>query len=137
MRELKTRLDDGKVQAFAPATVTTTQTSAAINLQGYNSALIEWNFGASGDTLSGSIYFVGTVTECATSGGSYTTVAAADLIGSVPTVDDPAEDSAIYLAAYVGTKQYIKVGVAVTGTHTNGTPIGITVFRGHKLSLNA
>ena len=122
------------VQAIEPQALSGAGPSvdgADVDLQGYESATCSFNFGDSGDTLSGSIYWTGTVEESDDGGGSgYTTVAAADLVGTPPVVDAPAEDTQAYTVAYVGHKRYIRLVVTGTGTHSVGTVIGGTIVRG-------
>ena len=37
----------------------------------------------------------------------------------------------IYRVGYVGGKRYVRVVLAKTGTHSNGTPLGAMIVRGH------
>ena len=125
-----------KEQILDPAVATATVTSSACDLQNYESADFSVSFGESGDTLSGTVKWDCKLTECDTEGGSYTDVAAADIIGASSNafglVDAAADDDEIYTLGYKGTKQFIKVVVTGTGTHTNGTIIGIYASKGHK-----
>jgi hypothetical protein len=96
---------------------TTAQTSAALDVQGYDTA----HFGiAIGTTIGSAVAYK--ITECDTSGGSYTDVAAAQMVGAGLTA---AANSTIRVA-YVGTKRYIKCVVTPTGA----TDITITAHRG-------
>lgn len=119
--------------AIVPAVATATVTSAEIDLQGFDSATVLFDIGNSGDTLSGSVYWTLTLTESDTSGGTFTTVAAADIVGGVAShlIDAPAEDSVVVAFGYTGSKRYIKGVATKTGTHSNGTPIGIASALGH------
>lgn len=132
----RTQVEDLSVSQIAiAATKTTTVTSSAVDTFGYDAATIIFDIGNSGDTLSGSLYWTLTLTECDTSGGSYTAVAAADLLGwsgaASYVIDAPAEDSLAVKVGYKGAKQFIKAVATVTGTHTNGTPMGILAVLGH------
>lgn len=139
-RELYTSLNDGKVQHLAPATLTGDSTylsGTGVDLQGYNSALVVFNFGVSGDagSLSGSVKIEGSIGESDSAATGW--AEATDIVGTVPTIDDAAEDASVHVVAYLGSKRYILPGLNFTGTHTNGTPCAITVLRAHKRTLNA
>ncbi len=114
-------------QVVAPAVATATVTSSAIDLQGSNRAVVVFNIGASGDTLSGSVYWTLSMTECDTSNGTYTAVDVADLHNSAATIviDSNSEDETAVKFGYKGSKRYLKAVATKTGTHSNGTPIGI------------
>lgn len=117
-------------QAQKPATATNNVTSAAIDLQGYDSLAVLFDIGQSGDTLSTSVYWTLKLQE-SDDNSSYTDVSASDLHNSAATivVDDPAEDETVLKFGYKGGKRYVK-GLAVkSGTHTNGTPIGIIAVK--------
>lgn len=139
-RELYTSLNDGKVQHLAPATKSTDSTylsGTGIDLAGYNSALVIFSFGVSGDaaSLSGSVKIEGSIGESDTSNSGW--VEASDIVGTLPVIDSSADDDAVYIVSYVGSKRYILPGLNFTGTHTSGTPCAITVLRAHKRALNA
>jgi hypothetical protein len=87
--------------AVVPATLTATNTSAAIDLQGFESAMVIIQTGA----IGGAGNFTPKLTECATSGGTYTDVADADLNGIFPAV---LAASSIYRVGYRGSKRFIK-----------------------------
>ena len=44
---------------------------------------------------------------------------------------NPDSAGGIFRVGYVGGKRYVRVVLAKTGTHSNGTPIGAMVVRGH------
>lgn len=119
--------------ATVNAVATGTVTSSAIDTKGYESATVIFDIGNSGDTLSGTVYWTLSLTECATSGGSYTAVAAADIVGGVASVviDAPSEDSLAVKFGYKGNLPFIKGVATATGTHSNGTPIGIISVLGN------
>lgn len=114
--------DIGVVAAVVPATLTATNTSAAIDLQGFDSATVIIQTGA----IGGSGNFTPSLVECATSGGSYTAVATTDLIGSFT---DPLAASSVYKIGYRGNKRYIKTVL----TLNSGTNIvaGVVVVKSH------
>ena len=111
----------GVVAAVVPATLTATNTSAAIDLQGFNSALVMIQTGA----IAGAGDFTPKLTECATSGGTYTDVAAADLNG---TFAASLAASSVYKVGYRGNKRFIKTVL----TLNSGTSIvaGAVVIKG-------
>lgn len=118
-------------QPVNPSVATTTQTSGAIDLQGYGSASVVFSLGQSGDTLSGSLYWTLKL-QHSDDDSSYTNVAAADVIDGITSivVDDAAEDERSYSMGYIGNKQYIKAVATPTGSHSNGTPLGVLALRG-------
>lgn len=127
-------------QLLDPATVTADATTASIDLQGYDSAELLVAVGESGDTLSGTVYWDLIVQESADN-TVFTAVADADLLtrgnaittvtdGKFATIDAAAEDDAVFKIGYVGSKRYVHVKIDATGTHTNGTDIGVLGERG-------
>lgn len=120
-------------QVVNPAVATSTVTSSAIDRQGYGSVTALFSIGNSGDTLSGSVYWTLKLTECDTSGGTYTDVALADLYNSAATlvIDAGSEDNIVAKFGYRGSKRFVKAIATATGTHTNGTPIGVIAMLGH------
>lgn len=128
MHDLKNNL---KVSpSLLPATRTADANGTGVDLAGYNGALCVFTFGASGDTLSGTVYVAGVVQE-SDDNSTFTDVADADLIGTEPLVNDPAEDDAAYVVGYKGAKRYIRCKLDFTGTHTNGIPCATSVIAGN------
>lgn len=121
-----------------PATKTATTTSGAVDLQAFNSVSICFIFGASGDTLSGTVYWTCKITECDTVGGTYTDVADAEVIdGSTSpsnsvVVDVTGEDSLAYRLGYTGNARFLKAVITATGTHTYGTPLAMMAILGNE-----
>lgn len=99
--------------------------------------MLQANVGVSLDTLSGSVYAELEVEE-SDDGITYTDVADDDLSDSVTgtntgtfgVIDDPAEDDQEYKTEYRGSKQYCRVVLNLTGTHTNGIPVGVMALIG-------
>jgi hypothetical protein len=114
MRDLASNI--GVVAAVVPAVLIATNTSAAIDLQGFDSAAVIINTGA----IVGAGNFTPKLTECDTSGGTYTDVAAADLIGTFPSALAAAS---VYKVSYVGSKRYVKTVL----TLNSGTSIAASV----------
>lgn len=118
-------------QHLNPVVSTTTKTSTAIDLQGYNSAIVLFSIGLSGDTLSGSVYWTLKL-QHSDDNSTYTDLAAGDLNSPSLTsvVNSAALDETVYNFGYQGAKRYLKAIATPTGTHTNGTPIGVIALRG-------
>ncbi len=118
-------------QVLAPVVATATKTSSAIDMQGFNSLLVLFNIGLSGDTLSGSVKWTLKLQE-SDDNSSYSDVALADLfqLAASIVIDDPAEDETVIAFGYRGAKRYVKAVATPTGTHTNGTPMGMSAVRG-------
>ena len=124
-RDLKNNVNT--VQSIAPGTYTTTQTGASADLAGYESATIEFNIGLWTEGT-----FTPTVEESADD-ATFTTVAAADLIGTPPTVNDSSsDDNTITLVGYRGAKRYLRVVITVGGGSPDDTcAYAVTIWRGH------
>lgn len=135
---------------LAPVVRTTSVLSAALDLQGFEAALIAFHIGVFGDAASGSVFFEAELQECATSGGSYTAVADTDLLfpgavvartGSVAAsgvffqskTTGAVDLAGLYTVGYRGSKEFLKVNVRVTGTNSTGTPVSIVGYAGHAL----
>lgn len=118
-------------QHLNPVTSTTTKTSTSIDLQGYNSANVLFAVGASGDTLSGSVYWTLKLTH-SDDDTTYTDVALAELNNTAATVvvNSSSLDKTVYGFGYNGAKRYLRAVATPTGTHTNGTPLGMLALRG-------
>jgi hypothetical protein len=123
LRDLSHNL--GVVQALVPQVLAATDTSAAIDLLGFDSAMVVINTGAivsAGD-------FTAKLQESDVSGSGYTDVAAADLTGTLPA---SLTASGVFKQGYIGNKRYLKL---VT-TKNSGTSIavGAVVVKGNAVS---
>ena len=107
--------------------------ASAINLAGFQGALIEFGAGALGAQIN--TYEV-EIVECETVGGTYTAVAAADLVGTEPTLThtdapDLDESSTIKTVGYIGSKQFIRANLKVpTGAGTGSGIVWANVVKG-------
>jgi hypothetical protein len=140
MRDLSNNINPAV--SIINAVKTAAGNGTGVDLQGYESATILVDVGAEGDTLSSSVYFEISL-EHSDDDSTYTDCAQADIIdGTISSggiwlkLDGTANgnpDSAggIFRVGYVGGKRYVRVVLAKTGTHSNGTPIGAMVVRGH------
>lgn len=107
---------------WPPVAVAATKTSAAIDLANAieNVFILEYGLWTDGTHTP-------TLTYCSTSGGTYTTVAAADLVGSFTAVNSTTlaanGGSYIHKVSYIGPYQFIKFVDTVAGA-TTGAIIG-------------
>lgn len=115
----------GVALAVSPAVLTATNTSAAIDLQGFEAATVVVSTGA----IAGSGNFTPKLQESDASGSGFTDVAAKDLIGSFPAV--LAADTA-YKVGYLGSKRYVRTVI----TLNSGTSIAASaaIIRAHARS---
>ena len=136
------------VQAVAPVVVRTgtVPDPAAVDLAGYNSAVIEMSCGAKPSGEDGAITLkLEHADDSTTPGtaGTFSSVAAADVQGATPdaggiiktlatAADAPA---AVYKFGYVGGKRHIKLTIDAAADNTNGTIIGVTVIKSHGLDV--
>lgn len=123
------------VQTLVPIMGNTTAegTGIGVDRSGFGEALMIAQCGISGDTLSGSIYWTIQFQECDTdTAGSYTNIAAADMDGGANDhiINAAAEDPTTIVRCYRGSKPWVRVVFAQTGTHTNGTPISAVILCG-------
>lgn len=128
--------------SLAVATRTAAANGTGVDLQGYEGATILVDVGAEGDTLSGSVYFEVSL-EDSTDNSTYSDCAQADIVdGTIAaggiflkidgtTGGNPDSTGGVFRVGYVGGKRYVRVVLAKTGTHSNGTPLGAMVVKSH------
>jgi hypothetical protein len=126
------------VATQVPAVVTADANGTTVDLQGFNSAMVVVNTGVEGDTLSGSVKFDFILEHSdndsdwsAVTSSTDVTEGSVDSSGIFLTLDANAETPQISQIGYIGGKQYIRCKIDVTGTHSNGTPMGVTVIKGN------
>ena len=120
MRDLANNI--GTVQAVAPAVLAATNTSAAIDLLGFESAAVIINTGA----IVGAGDYTAKLQESdTTTGGDFGDVAAANLVGTLPA--SLAADSVVKVG-YIGNKRYVRTVI----TKNSGTSIaaGAVIVKG-------
>ena len=121
-----------------PGTYTSTQTSSACNISGYEGAAFAIVYGTSGDTLSPSLYWTAKLQHCATEAGTYTDIATSDvqigMTNSFGLISAPSEDEEVYWLGYNGAFDYVKVVVTATGSHIYGTPFCALAYLGMPCS---
>lgn len=122
------------IASLPPVAVGTTgtgKTGIAVDTRGYDAVELEFSYGAITATAA---TFTATVLEGDTTGGAFTSVADADLIGTesgagiaagTPRADGSNENVTKRLG-YIGTKRYVKG--RVVSTATAGTPVGVNVI---------
>lgn len=123
MRDIANNL--GIVQAVAPSVLTATNTSAAIDLIGFDSAVVVVNTGA----IAGSGNFAAKLQESDESGSGFADVPAEYLVGTLPAV---LAATSVVKQGYVGNKRYLRTVI----TLNSGTSIaaGAVVVKGHASS---
>jgi hypothetical protein len=134
MRDLHNNLK--AVRSVDPIVATADTNGDGVDLQFYEGALVLYHFGITGDTLSASVK-VACELEESVDNSVWTAVAAADVLGTLQTVDDAAEDDEIYQVGYIGSKRYIRPVFNFTGTHTNGIEIAASVVKGFPIHAPA
>jgi hypothetical protein len=129
------------VQAVAPVNVldATVPTTVEIDLQGFDSCVIEISHGAKavGDAGTIDVTLTHADDDGTGSSGDYANVAAADVLGVTPSsgvvfnLAAGAVDAAVARVGYVGGKRFIKAAVTETGDNATGTIMSITIIKGH------
>jgi hypothetical protein len=127
------------VVALGPIAATTDQTSGAVDLQGFGSAMVLVQAGIGGITFDGTnkLEFRLQHSETTTA-GDFVDVVQADVNGltlgsngiiraliaahAAPSVTE---------ASYVGNRRYLRVIADFSGTHGAATPFAVTIVRGH------
>lgn len=121
MRDLAHNL--APVVALVPQVLAATDTSTAIDLLGFNGAMLVVNTGA----IVSSGNFTAKLQESdTTTSGDFTDVVAADLVGTLPSA---LAASMVYKQGYIGARRYLRL---VT-TKNSGTSIaaGAVLVKGH------
>lgn len=113
----------GLVQAVAPAVLSATNTSAAIDLLGFESAVAVINTGA---IVSAGDFTAKLQESDTTTSGDFADVAAEHLVGTLP---DTLEASSVVKLGYIGNKRYIRTVLTKNG----GTSLaaGVVIVKGH------
>lgn len=111
------------ISAVAAAVLTASSTSAAIDLQGFDSASVLINTGA---IVSAGNFTPKLQESDTTTSGDFTDVASSDLLGAFP---EALAASTAYKVGYRGNKRYIRVVL----TLNSGTSIAasVQVLKGH------
>ncbi len=121
---------------LVPAVTTADATGEAVDRRGFESVEHAVITGQSGDTLSGSVK-IDLKLEHSHDNSAWDTVTTPDVIGATvtdgifATIEDAAEDEAVYRIGYIGGRRYSRVVADFTGTHSNGIPLAAIVLLGH------
>ena len=122
------------------AVKTAAANGTGVDLKGFEEATAIVDVGAEGDTLSGSVYFELSL-EHSDDDSTYTDCVQADVINGTiaaggiwlkldgTTGGDPDTTGGNWQIGYVGGKRYLRLVLAKTGTHTNGTPISGVIVK--------
>lgn len=135
--------DHSVASSLVPAVRTTSGNGTGVSVgDKYEGALCQFSVGAFGDALpstsSGATacYITPTLQE-SDDNSTYTDVAAADIIGSLPgnlassSLGGAGGASATYTVGYRGSKRYLRWKDARTGTQSTGTPTSALITRGY------
>tara|TARA_R110000868_G_scaffold244926_2_gene501392 strand:+ start:3834 stop:4265 length:432 start_codon:yes stop_codon:yes gene_type:complete len=125
------------VQTLDPALTTSSRVGAPVDRRGFEAVEHIAMFGASGDTLSGSIK-TDVKLEASEDGTNWSPVSDAGDVNGGPvsetgifaTVNSTSVDQKEYRIGYVGNARYSRVSLVLTGTHTNGTPTSAIAILG-------
>lgn len=101
--------DVNVVASLVPAVQSATLKGSTVDTKGYSDALLIVNTGA---IASAGDYVVTMEHSDTTTDGDFTTVAAADKIGTLPAT---LEASTVYRQAYIGSKRYVRAVITKTG----------------------
>ena len=122
------------------ATKTAAANGSGVDLKGFEEATAIVDVGAEGDTLSSSVYFEISL-EHSDDDSTYTDCVQADIVNGTiaaggiwlkldgTTGGDPDTAGGQWQIGYVGGKRYVRLVLAKTGTHTNGTPISGVIVK--------
>lgn len=121
------------------------ENGSGIDLQGFEEATAVVSVGAEGDVLSTSVYFEVSL-EHSDDDSTYTDCVQADIVNGTIAAGgiwlkldgsaggDPDTAGGQWQVGYVGGKRYVRLVLAKTGTHTNGTPISGLVVKSRPRS---
>lgn len=139
-KEITTSLAQSMAINAQTISTDTTTTGSAIDLADYDAGVNIIFF--SGTVTDGA--YTPYITECDTSGGTYTAVADDDLVAQDPSSSTAPEAQAVLSASnstskigYVGSKQFIKVAYVSASTSSGATSMGaIAVKAGNVLPVS-
>jgi hypothetical protein len=139
LRSLHNKVKVSQVIAPINSASTTDINSTAVEVSHFGSLMFVASFGISGDTLSGSVK-VEAELEHSDDNSNWSDCADSDLsaavagtnTGTFAVVDGAADDEQSYSVGYLGSKQYVRVVMNKTGTHTVGIPLSAYALQGHS-----
>jgi hypothetical protein len=117
---------------------TTEGTGVVVDLKGYEGAKVVISIGTALDTLDSDNYITPSLTDCATSDGTFAALdstqyrfAAGDFGAASDTDTDGRTIEVVLQPGTSKVERFIKPLLTFTGTHTNGTPIAAYVEKTH------
>lgn len=125
MRDMKNNV--GASVTLAPATRTTDATGTGVDRTGYESVTLLVQVGL---LTMGEYSFPFKESD---DDITYTTIAAADLIGDAIVINDASDDEKVYRLGYKGKKKYVRGDLAVTAQSpsiTTGLPCSAMILLG-------
>ena len=143
MRDLISHI--GNVLAIGPVVATADVTSSAIDLKGFDSAVVDILVGVGGITFTTTnkvefllthskddvTYTAVTADDVRLGAGADATVGTGGIVRSLTAAHAAA--SAVKVG-YIGPNRYLKVTADFSGTHATGTPITVLVIKGNAQS---
>lgn len=124
------------VVALGPIVLDADNVPVAVDLDGYEAAMIEVAVGVGGITFTDSNKIEFKLTH-SDDNSTYAAVVAADVQGVTPATGGIIKSLVAAHAAatvnkigYIGRKRYLKILADFSGTHGTGTPICVTVVKG-------
>lgn len=118
------------------ATLSADNTPAAVDLQGFDAAVIVLAIGVGGITFTGTNKIEFKLTH-SDDDSSYSDVTTADMLGVtvasggiIKSLTSAHAAAASYRYGYRGSKRFVKLLADFGGTHATGTPIAATLVRG-------
>jgi len=139
MKDLKNNV--AVVEVLPPAAMTADNTPAALDLNGFRSAVLLLHVGIGGITFSGTNKIEFKLTH-SDDDATYEAVTADDLDGVdsvgtggiVKSLTSEQAAATLDKIGYVGGKRYLKLLADFSGTHGTGTPIAAVLVKGHPLN---
>lgn len=137
MRDLISNI--GVAIAIPAAAYDADNTPAAIDVRGFDSAVLVIHVGAGGIEFDSTNKIEFKLTHADAENGDYTAVTAIDVAGVesvgsggiVKTLNAAHAAASVTKIGYVGGKPFLKLLAEFSGTHTDPTPISATVILGH------
>lgn len=129
-------------QVVDPVVISADADGDSVDMKGYRSVAFYALVGESGDTLSGTVYVEleledsaddSSFTDCVDA--VVTNTVTGNNTGTFAKIDAAAEDDAVFMCEYKGSARYVRPVINISGTHTNGIPIGIIALRSGDGSL--
>lgn len=115
--------DVAVAETLSPNIVTSTTAGDTVDLLGFRQAMFVAHIG----TITDGTYAFDP--EESDDASTWTNIAAGDMSGSFTNASSSADDT-IQEVGYLGSKRYVRCNVTVTGSPSDGGPIGITVIKG-------